>query len=303
MGKLKDIIPIEQRRGLEELRHDLNKQYEGGDRNWARLQYLRMYLGGSGGGVDSDAQAFIDAGSFTDDQQTYINTFVLNLKTGLVNGNNIWTDVFTDGVILPLIGGTAANHAINLRSPGSHDTTWVNSPTHNANGVVGGNPKYGLSNYNPITVGADKDNFSYGSYVNTSTAAAVALIGSWDNASKFTTHTQTGTLSYYGVTGANTNFSNASTNVTGLQSVVRTASNSQKFYKGATLLDTDTTASTSFYDGDFCLMCRNVNGTPLLYAINYVFSLFFIGKGMNLSQMQDFDAAVTALQTSLGRAV
>lgn len=44
----------------------------------------------------------------------------------------------------PMIGGTSAAHSYNALNPALYQATWVNSPTHNANGVTGnGTTSYG----------------------------------------------------------------------------------------------------------------------------------------------------------------
>ena len=63
-----------------------------------------------GGGIDSDAQAFITAASITDTtQKSAINTLVTQLK-----GYGIWTKM---KAIYPFVGGTATSHKFNLKDP------------------------------------------------------------------------------------------------------------------------------------------------------------------------------------------
>jgi hypothetical protein len=96
-------------------------------------------------GVDSDAQRFINACALaginlTLTQQNAITQLVLDLK-GKPNSayatSNIWGKFFA---IYPMIGGSALSHKFNLKDPRDLDIAFrlvfVNSPTHDSNGVT-----------------------------------------------------------------------------------------------------------------------------------------------------------------------
>ena len=101
-------------------------------------------------GIDSDAQTYITAvtaagGTLTSLQRGAINQFVVSRKSG-----GTWTN---SDVIAPMMGGTAAAHAIYLK--GSSSITWGAStaaPTHSANGAIfDGVNDYGNLNWKPFT--------------------------------------------------------------------------------------------------------------------------------------------------------
>jgi hypothetical protein len=82
------------------------------------------------GGLDTDAQAFIDAAGITNIQQRYaINKLVLQAK-----GHGWWNKC---NAIYPMVGGTAASHKFNLKDPRDLDAafrlsfqgTWTHSAT------------------------------------------------------------------------------------------------------------------------------------------------------------------------------
>ena len=81
--------------------------------------------------VDTDAQAFIEAAVITNlTQQSAIDTLVKALKTA-----NIWTKM---KALYPFVGGTAAQHRFNLKSPGTTAADFyldfIGGGAHNANG-------------------------------------------------------------------------------------------------------------------------------------------------------------------------
>jgi hypothetical protein len=96
--------------------------------------FLRTALGGGGGGVDPDAQAFITAAAITDPtQQAAINTLVVDLK-----GYSIWSKM---KALYPIVGGTASQHKFNLKDPRDLDAAFrlvfSGGWTHNSNGFTG----------------------------------------------------------------------------------------------------------------------------------------------------------------------
>jgi hypothetical protein len=101
-------------------------------------------------GIDSDAQTYIAAvtnagGTLTSLQRVAINQFVVSRKA-----SGTWTN---SDVIAPMMGGTAAAHAIYLK--GSSNITWgaaTAAPTHSANGAIfDGVNDYGNLNWKPFT--------------------------------------------------------------------------------------------------------------------------------------------------------
>lgn len=102
------------------------------------------------GGFDSDALTAFAAvesagGSLTGAQKAAANAFIIGLKT-----EGIWTNI---KMMYLMLGGTSGAHAVNWRNPAAFSVTWVNSPTHDANGVTGSVTAYGDTGFNPNTQG------------------------------------------------------------------------------------------------------------------------------------------------------
>jgi hypothetical protein len=80
--------------------------------------------------MDADAQAFITDASITDaTQKGAINQLVLDLKAA-----SIWTKIVA---AYPFVGGTSLKHSYNLRNTSQYQMTFLNSWTHDANGITG----------------------------------------------------------------------------------------------------------------------------------------------------------------------
>ncbi len=90
-------------------------------------------IGNPTSGIDTDAQAFITAANITNTtQQSAINTLVTSLKS-----YGIWTKM---KAIYPFVGGTAAQHRFNLKSPGTTNADFYLTPygglLHDNSGVI-----------------------------------------------------------------------------------------------------------------------------------------------------------------------
>jgi len=114
----------------------------------------RAYVA-SGGGVDTDAQAFITAAAITNTtQQNAINTLVTDFK-----GYGIWSKM---KALYPFVGGTAAQHRFNLKDPRTINDAFyldfIGGWTHTStgalpNGTTGyANTKFTISQVYPSSI-------------------------------------------------------------------------------------------------------------------------------------------------------
>ena len=256
--------------------------------------------------VDPDAQAFFTATGITDTtQKNAINTLVTSLKSA-----GIWTKMTA---VYPFVGGTAARHAVNLKTPGTFNITWSGSVTHNANGVtVDGTTGYGNTGVIPASH-LSEGSAHMGVYTRNITNRDQIEIGSLSQ-------TVSPYVSFYLIT----NFV-ASPNVRGdcwnaldqtvssasslnrLFVISRTSVNSLKLYNNNTLLNTNTTSVSG--SGAFALntrsifICaRNTNGSATQFS-NTNIAFASIGQGLTDSEVTAFTNAVNTFQTALSRNV
>lgn len=87
--------------------------------------------------IDSDAQAFVAASGITDETQIYaVCKLVTDLKTYPAAGTKYWD---REILIYPFVGGNAAAHAVNLKTPGVNNLSFLGAtpPIHSVYGVQG----------------------------------------------------------------------------------------------------------------------------------------------------------------------
>lgn len=95
---------------------------------------------------DADVQAFLSATGITN--ATIVNA--LCTLVGSAKANGWWTKCYA---IYPLVGGTSATCAVNLKSPGTYDISWTGSPTFASTGVSGwSSSNYGNTGFVPSSV-------------------------------------------------------------------------------------------------------------------------------------------------------
>lgn len=258
---------------------------------------------------DVDAAFFIIEANLTDSNHaTYINTLVLDLKTGTVNGNDVWTDVMNIA-IYPFIGGNATAHAVNLRNPGVHDLTFVNSPTHSSTGVdFDGATQYARTGIVP-TSHMTLDNFTFSLYPVGGAAQDKFAIGTRAAPSFFSIIPKSSggssLLRAYTDSENNGRTTSTSTDAKSLLSFTKRSKTDYEYYRKAVSIDAQTeTGGGSQIGTELYLAADNDAGSPAAGTYwNSESRLFAFGLGITDSENDDWSAAVEVFQTSLGREI
>lgn len=253
---------------------------------------------GGGGGVDPDAQAFITAASITNPtQQSAINTLVTDLK-----GYSLWTKF---KVILPFVGGNASAHAVNLKSPGTFNSTFASGWTHSANGIQSNGATYMNTLFNMSTQITSVNNWAAGFYSNLWVSGNVDMGADVGINNFYFTSKSPG---LFGVNTARFNFNDAiqftDTTGTGFYLGTRNSSSNGKAYKNGTeVANLNNANAGSFANFNVYLGALNRNGTAS-YGTNVRYAFFFIANAsFNSTEQANFYTAVQAYQTTLGRQV
>jgi hypothetical protein len=251
-----------------------------------------------GGGLipfDPDAQVFITAAAITDPtQQSAINTLVTDLK-----GYNIWTKF---KAIYPIVGGTAASHAVNLKTPGTYNMTFASGWTHSATGMTPLNT-YADSNLSATTgVVLPQDSVHMSFYSRTNSAVNYIMDMSASNSFYFS--------GYYGssLPGIINNLNVSSfagtvsvPNSLGFFLASRTASTTTKTFRNSSLIRTDTRASSAITASTIRIGYYFGGASPDYSNRQYAFAS--IGDGLTDTDAANFYTAVQAYQTTLSRNV
>lgn len=245
---------------------------------------------------DTDAAAFITAASITDPTQVQaVYTLVGGLK-----GMGLWTMMTA---VYPFIGGSAASHAVNLKSPGTFNITWSGTVTHNSNGVTGdGSTGYGNTGINTATsLSATSCHFCVyqRSITNSNT-----LLGNDTGGSDYNELVIRLSGVARSAIGSNvaTTYSNTFSPIIGNFIVSRTSSTRTVFLRNGSVRGVSSAASTSHPSSNMFLLAFNANGTPTSYAASNV-AFTSIGSGLTDADAISLSSLVQHVQSMLGRAV
>jgi len=240
-------------------------------------------------------QVTSNGGSLTNDEKTYINTFIGALGTDFAEFDRLWIHGLSNSV--------AARTS--LANPTSTMITVVNSPTFTASQGYTGNDvnSYLESNFNP-SIGTNKytrNSCSFGVYSLTNTNELAIDIGLYDgNFSQI--RLREGGLTYVNINdgGATQSITNASS--TSLFSAVRTSSTINNIYRAGSLLNTYTIASTGLPNLTYYMLARhnNYGGGSSDFSSRKI-SASFMGSG--IINQATFYTALQALGTSIGWAI
>jgi hypothetical protein len=250
---------------------------------------------------DADAAAFLAAAGITDATITSaINTLVIDMKD-----EGLWTKM---AAIYPFVGGTATTHKYNLKNPADTDAAYRISFsggwTHSSAGGITPNGTNASGNTFYIGSGTD-NNFALSNWTTTTTMQAniggLFTFGAAtsDVNSYAVIQNRTG-VNWYSNMGADAQgalFSYSNVGQSGLIVGSRTSSTSNKVYRNATLLATNTSTNNGSWPA------RNIHfGNPVSTTYTTMNSIFAsISTGLTDSDVTNLYNAVNTMQTTLGR--
>lgn len=254
------------------------------------------------GKQDPDASSFISRAGITSPAQ---KVAVNNLATGL-KAYGLWTLCTS---IFPMVGGTAGAHSQDLKGT-ARSITWVNGPTHNAQGVKGnGTTQYGyvtnsIGSYTtnghmaayhttaPTTAGDYRDSMGLGGHLG---AAEYWILQPVNNDCEYFSGALASAVAGIGVNPT-----------VGLFAFHRLSSTGLYAFKNTTNVAISVVADSAVYPPQLLgILCRNqdnVGGTPLEHS-DATLGFVSYGLAMNPTQHTNFYNLIQAFQTALGRAV
>jgi hypothetical protein len=251
--------------------------------------------------VDANATAFLQVTGITDPViSSAINTLCIQLKQA-----GLWNNIY---MLKPYVGGTAVTHSYNLVNTALYQSAYLGGVTHNANGVTyNGTNGYQNHNFNPNTVGINKNSFAYSIYSSTTTLTGTnprplgITNASTTTISDFWVYFSSGTYNFYGWDVTNTGISS---NFLGLKTVQRISGTQKDDYRNAVLgttqninVDTQALPNTTFFEG-----AVNQNGSPSSYA-GFNCRLTCISLSRTAAEELTFYNIIQQFQTTLGRQV
>jgi hypothetical protein len=256
-------------------------------------------------GIDPDAQAFITAAGITDATQiTAVNQLVLDLKA-----YNIWGNIMA---LYPFVGGTAFTHKFNLKNPLDTDAAFRivfnGGWTHSSNGVQpNGVNAWGDTFFRPnliYTINPNIDKFHLGYYSRTDTVSGADIGGANSGYSRgfyiMPNYLVNQYINAFGSTSVvvakfqpSTGFimlrrNNNSTTIKSSQNGFTTAFNQN---------------STLFGQYSMAISGIRMNNNTTTFYSNRQLAFASIGYNIDDTQAANFNTAVQAFQTTLGRNV
>lgn len=253
------------------------------------------------GYADADVCAFITSANITDTtQKNAINQLVLDLKSA-----NIWTKM---KAIYPFVGGTAAQHRFNLKSPGTTNAdfylTFYGGGTHSANGYKpDGATAYADTFFRPFTHLTNVNSAHFAKYNRTNDLVGNKLDGVYEGSSN-TAFQFNYSAGYTNLGNFSSGISYTSTDARGFFTTSRTSSTSIKAYRNAIQQgSTNTATNTTMPNKNVVLGARNDDDVAQYFYNTYEAAFFSLGDGLSDAEVANFYTAVQTFQTTLGRQV
>ena len=253
---------------------------------------------GGGGGIDTDAQAFITAANITDTtQQNAIITLVTQLKT-----YGIWTKL---KAVYPFVGGTANSHKFNLKDPRDLDAAYRlvfnGGWTHSSTGALpNGSTGYADTKLIPTSVFTDFNNVGVSNYQVNSFEGYNE--GAYTSAGRFLYGSSTTAVDVRLNTGTDAPFTaNYSSDGKGLFTASKVSSTYVDLYRSGVLI-TSVNKSSSSVNVSLALGARNGGGViDSFFSVEKRFTAFHMG--LTAAEVANLYTAVQKYQSTLGRNV
>jgi hypothetical protein len=245
------------------------------------------------------AGAFIAAAPITDaTQQAALRTMVTSLKQAKL--------FYKHKALYPFVGGSATTHSFNLINTALYQMTWVNSPTHSANGVdFNGTSQYGRTGLIPSSVLTLNDTALH-YYSRDNVAVTTIDLGSVNaavtNLFRLIIRTATDTILSDQYNGTDGRLSAANTDSRGLFTTSRISAASHEVYRNGASLGSNATAGGALPDVEFYIGAQNIGGAPSAFGQRQC-AFCAIGEGLTPSEASTFYTIIQAYQTTLSRQV
>jgi hypothetical protein len=257
--------------------------------------------------LDPDAKIYLDylatQGTVTPTMVTAVNGWFLIMKTPIV-GVTTWS--LTDAVKL-CVGGTAAMHQVDAKTPATQDARFFGSPTHGFRGVVyNGSTQYSTNGYDNNAI--DSINFTKLAFVSADNGVSSSsnLFGCM-MASGFSSligierNNATNNRFAYGFNNANTSV-NIASGFSGLVGVGRdSTTHLTRYYSGVATKYVEARQSTAVRSVETTYAALGLFGGSIAQYFNGRQSSTWEGKYLNQAHYDNLNAAFVFLNTTLGR--
>ena len=244
--------------------------------------------------IDSDAFNFLTAAGITNTtQRNAINKLVIDLKY-----YNLWTK---QKALYPVVGGVAASHAVNLKTPGTYNLSFTAGWVHSSTGMTpNGSSDYANTFLTPSTAGLGQNSTHFTYYSRTNINEGKYDMGI--SLSNYSIIASNSSNLFYAAINQATQLSASNSDSRGLFMSNRTSSSSVVGFKNNNKLISSNTVSTTPENYSFYIGSANRNNTPLTYSSKEC-AFASIGDGLTDTDALNFYNIVQRYQTNLSRQV
>lgn len=252
---------------------------------------------------DTNAQAVITAIQNTGLTLSTAQKDACNARIVAMKNSQVWEKRIT---YYGFLGGTAAAHSINWKSPGTYNLVWNGSVNHSGNGVQGdGSTGYADTLFNPQVAGLGA-NFHFHFYNRTDNPAAIADAGIRDTRvsdQQLTTHLKWTDSQIYFDAPLTRRISTSAGSILGTIIESITATNAFISIKGVTKISVDVpNANLNAFNLNIHFLRRNANDNNLNYS-NRQYSAFGFGYELTQAQASSEHESEQTYQSALGRSI
>lgn len=241
------------------------------------------------------AKLWSDAGTFSDAVKAIQNTYVINLKYGLTNNTDVWAKMVE---LKREIFADATNNAINIKNPGTFNSTYINSPSHGAGGVAyNGTTQYCTRGVVPSTDLTLNDSHQ-GATKLTDLGTSNAFCGSSNGTNYMLIYESTTSVRSMNYTGADQMVA-AGVTANGSFIQTRRSSTDRQFFKNGASIGTSVVGGGALPAFELYGAAYNLSGVASLLCAD-TFRGFSSGLGITANEAADLQAADEALYTAMG---
>lgn len=258
--------------------------------------------GGAAFEPETDTLIAALTGSYDSPRQDAINTLIAALKTGATSGSNI----LAKQDVLCVAGLNSADSLINWKTPGTLNSSAINSPTFVADRgftAEAAGSRYINTNYNPTSVAGNytQNSASVGVYSRTESAETTYDFG-WTTSGSSRVSLlgrRVDNACFWRINDVTETNTAGNTSSLGLTTVTRTGASARAIYRDASQLGTSTISSAGVPDGIIYVGARNFADAPQSITTRQ-YAAWFMGGGLSGAEITDLYNALQAYLTYIG---
>jgi hypothetical protein len=235
------------------------------------------------------------SGTYDDTRKTAINTLIAGLKT-----DGLWSILD----VLCIAGLNSSDSLINWKTPGTFNSSAVNSPAFVADRgftAASSGSKYINTNYNPTSAAGNytQNSASMGFYSRNNVSEGSYDMGGASNVSGFASiFSRNGSTAFWRINDSNEE-SLSNSDSSGLILATRTSSTTRILYRNSSALGSRTQTSGTMPNLNFFVGTLNFSGTPSSISSRQ-YAMWFMSGGLSGTNVSNFYNRIQTYMTAIG---